>query len=54
MRAWDANCNQHIQQRFTEGGMGYELAVLRNRIGELEAELAAVRREPAGVTRAGH
>ena len=36
VEAWDANCRQHIQQRFTEEDIKYITDPLENRIAELE------------------
>jgi predicted pyridoxine 5'-phosphate oxidase superfamily flavin-nucleotide-binding protein len=47
--AWDANCPQHIPQRFEAGDVERALAARDRRIAELEAELAA-RRDPKGPT----
>lgn len=42
--AWDANCSQHIPQRFEAAEIAAALAQRDLRIAELEAELAAVRK----------
>jgi uncharacterized protein len=41
--AWDSNCPQHIPQRFEAADVAAELAARDRRIGELEAELRALR-----------
>lgn len=41
IEAWDANCPQHIQPRFTEEELLPTITKLESRIEELEAELAA-------------
>ena len=41
--AWDANCPQHIPQRFEATDVAAALAVRDERIAELEAQLALVR-----------
>lgn len=41
--AWDANCPQHIPQRFAAADVEGELAARDRRIRELEAELERVR-----------
>ena len=41
--AWDANCHQHIPQRFEAEDVAAALAGRDARIAELEAELAALR-----------
>lgn len=41
--AWDANCPQHIPQRFEAADVAAAIAVRDARINELEAELAALR-----------
>ncbi len=38
VRAWDINCTQHIQQRFTVGEMQPMVQGLHDRIAELEAK----------------
>ena len=42
LKAWDVNCTQHIQQRFTVEEMQPIVQGLRNRIDELEARNAAI------------
>jgi predicted pyridoxine 5'-phosphate oxidase superfamily flavin-nucleotide-binding protein len=44
--AWDTNCPQHIPQKFDAADVARALAVRDGRIAELEAELAALKREP--------
>ncbi|MCZ6511672.1 MAG: pyridoxamine 5'-phosphate oxidase family protein [Alphaproteobacteria bacterium] len=41
--AWDINCPQHITRRFDEDAVAALLAPLRDRIAELEAEVASLR-----------
>jgi predicted pyridoxine 5'-phosphate oxidase superfamily flavin-nucleotide-binding protein len=45
--AWDTNCPQHIPQKFDAADVAAALAVRDARIAELEAELAALKRETA-------
>ena len=45
--AWDANCPQHIPQRFEAEDVAAALAQRDNRIMELEAEVARLRGRPA-------
>jgi len=45
--AWDTNCPQHIPQKFDAADVAAALAQRDARIAELEAELAALKREPA-------
>jgi predicted pyridoxine 5'-phosphate oxidase superfamily flavin-nucleotide-binding protein len=45
--AWDTNCPQHIPQKFDAADVAAALASRDARIGELEAELAALRGEAA-------
>ncbi|MEO1257220.1 MAG: pyridoxamine 5'-phosphate oxidase family protein [Bacteroidota bacterium] len=40
VKAWDVNCPQHIQKRFTEEEMTPTITELKNRIAELEAALS--------------
>ncbi|MCH7957868.1 MAG: pyridoxamine 5'-phosphate oxidase family protein [Proteobacteria bacterium] len=47
IEAWDVNCPQHITPRYTEQEMGSIVAPLQARIGELEAQVAALRGQPA-------
>jgi uncharacterized protein len=44
--AWDANCPQHIPQRFKAADVAAALAQRDNRIMELEAEVARLRASP--------
>lgn len=44
IEAWDSNCPQHITQRFTAEDIAPEVQKLRDRIAELEAEVAALHR----------
>jgi len=41
IEAWDANCSQHIHQRFTEEQTAPAIEKLQARIAELEGKLAA-------------
>ena len=43
--AWDTNCPQHIPQKFDAADVAAALAARDARIAELEAELAAMKRE---------
>ena len=45
--AWDTNCPQHIPQKFDAADVAAALAQREARIAELEAELAALKGEPA-------
>jgi uncharacterized protein len=45
--AWDANCNQHIPQRFEAADVAAALAIRDRRIAELEAEVARLKRVAA-------
>ncbi|WP_338695083.1 pyridoxamine 5'-phosphate oxidase family protein [Bradyrhizobium sp. 26S5] len=45
--AWDTNCPQHIPQRFDAADVATALASRDQRIAELEAELAALKGQPA-------
>ena len=45
--AWDTNCPQHIPQKFDAADVAQALALRDGRIAELEAEIAALRGEPA-------
>src|SRR6266404_5909178 len=45
--AWDTNCPQHIPQKFDAADVAAALAARDARIAELEAELAAMKREAA-------
>ena len=48
--AWDSNCPQHIPQRFDAADVAAALASRDSRIAELEAELAALKGQPAPVS----
>jgi predicted pyridoxine 5'-phosphate oxidase superfamily flavin-nucleotide-binding protein len=48
--AWDTNCPQHIPQKFDAADVAAALAARDERIAELEAELAALKGEPAPVS----
>lgn len=43
IEAWDSNCPQHITPRFTAEDIAPAVQKLRDRIAELEAEVAALR-----------
>jgi len=45
--AWDTNCPQHIPQKFDAADVAAALASREARIAELEAELAALKGQPA-------
>jgi len=45
--AWDTNCPQHIPQKFDAADVAAAVAQRDARIAELEAELAALKGEPA-------
>jgi predicted pyridoxine 5'-phosphate oxidase superfamily flavin-nucleotide-binding protein len=47
--AWDTNCPQHIPQKFDAADVAAALAMRDARIAELEAELAALKGQPAPV-----
>ena len=47
IEAWDTNCPQHISQKFDAADVAQALAMRDGRIAELEAELAALKGEPA-------
>jgi uncharacterized protein len=47
--AWDTNCPQHIPQKFDAADVAAALAARDARIAELEAELAALKSQPAPV-----
>jgi uncharacterized protein len=47
IEAWDTNCPQHIPQKFDAADVAAALASRDTRIAELEAELAALKRQPA-------
>ncbi len=42
IEAWDVNCPQHITPRYSDAERGAEMARLRERIADLEAQLAKV------------
>jgi predicted pyridoxine 5'-phosphate oxidase superfamily flavin-nucleotide-binding protein len=44
IEAWDINCQQHIHQRFSQRQIAPVLEQLQERVRELEAELAKVRK----------
>ncbi len=44
--AWDTNCPQHIPQKFDAADVAAALAARDTRIAELEAEVAALKRQP--------
>ncbi len=45
VKAWDINCQQHIQQRFTADELAPKMEKLRERVRELETMNAGLRRE---------
>ena len=47
IEAWDTNCPQHIPQKFDAADVAAALASRDARIAELEAELAALKGQPA-------
>jgi predicted pyridoxine 5'-phosphate oxidase superfamily flavin-nucleotide-binding protein len=47
--AWDTNCPQHIPQKFDSADVAAALSSREARIAELEAELAALKRQPASL-----
>jgi uncharacterized protein len=47
IKAWDTNCPQHIPQKFDAADVAAALAARDARIAELEAEVAALKGEPA-------
>ena len=47
IEAWDVNCPQHITPRYTEREVASVVGPLQARIGELEAQVAALRGQPA-------
>ena len=49
IEAWDTNCPQHIPQKFDAADVAAALASRDARIAELEAELAALKGQPAPV-----
>jgi uncharacterized protein len=48
VEAWDTNCPQHIPQMFHADDVGNTILQFQARIRELEAEVAALKRERAG------
>lgn len=47
VEAWDINCQQHIQARYTAAEVGAAVGVLNDRIAALEAEVARLKaRQP--------
>jgi uncharacterized protein len=52
LEAWDTNCPQHIPQKFDAADVAAALASRDARIVELEAELAALKGQPAPETQA--
>ena len=48
--AWDTNCPQHIPQKFDAADVAAALAARDERIAGLEAELAALKGQPAPVS----
>src|ERR1700726_1942140 len=50
--AWDTNCPQHIPQKFDAADVAAALASRDARIAELEAELAALKSQPAPANQA--
>src|SRR4051812_30612066 len=50
--AWDTNCPQHIPQKFDAADVAAALASRDGRIADLEAELAALKGQPAEASRA--
>ena len=48
--AWDTNCPQHIPQKFDAADVAAALAARDQRIAELEAEVAALKREEGVVS----
>lgn len=47
--AWDTNCPQHIPQKFDASDVAAALATRDQRIAELEAQVAALKGEQAGI-----
>lgn len=50
VEAWDVNCRQHIQERYTSEQMEIVLEPLKRRIAELEAENAALKAQQTAVS----
>lgn len=46
--AWDVNCSQHIHQRFSQRQVAPVIEQLQERIADLEAELAVLRKNAVG------
>lgn len=46
VEAWDANCPQHIPTLYPEGQVVEAIAMLQNRIADLETELATIKGAP--------
>ena len=53
VNAWDVNCPQHIQPRFTAEEIAPDIEVLRARISELEAEVERLLSSDAGTVQHG-
>ncbi len=49
VEAWDVNCRQHIQERYTPEEMDTVIEPLKLRVAELEAENAALKAQHAAV-----
>jgi len=47
--AWDSNCHQHIPQKFDSADVAAAISSRDARIAELEAELAALKGQPASI-----
>jgi uncharacterized protein len=47
--AWDANCPQHIPQRFEAADVAAALAERDNQIEALQTEIRRLREAPAGI-----
>jgi uncharacterized protein len=45
IEAWDVNCPQHIHKRYSERQIAPVIERLENRVRDLEAELAAMRKQ---------
>ncbi len=45
--AWDVNCPQHIHQRFSQRQIAPVIEQLQQRVADLEAELAHLRKSAA-------
>src|SRR5262249_10825452 len=45
IEAWDMNCPQHIQRRFSQRQIAPVIEKLQQRVQELETELAATRKQ---------